>query len=233
MTVDTAVQSQSEQRNAPGRAYWAMSRLVNHGWRVVEFGTTCGGWIRLRTPSGHLLPVASDPANAAAAAHGLDNTAPRTTSLAFHACDMLNMSAQLPGDSAEAATRVIAAMLRLHTPAGRAYHYDSECPWDLPGVERQPCESVRRAYWAATTLTDDYGWHVSALSKHGFETHCPYDSTPRWVGRRSCDEGTTAARLVALLSAITDDAALSELAELVDHHQSLGWAARIRQEGPR
>ena len=32
-----------EELNTTGRAYWAMSRMVNHGWSVLSFGLDCGG----------------------------------------------------------------------------------------------------------------------------------------------------------------------------------------------
>ena len=36
-------------------------------------------------------------------------------------------------------------------------------------VGEQPCAEVRRAYWAAMTLTDDYGWQITNVHADGFE----------------------------------------------------------------
>ena len=209
--------------NTTGRAYWAMSRMVNHGWSVLSFGLDCGGWWRLRTPSGVELPVAADPIDHTPSSQQQVPGQPGAPLLPLHACRLLHQCAQHRDDAAHGAddaARTIAAMLRLGLPAGRAHAVDARCPWYLPQHGAvQPAASVRRAYWAATTLTDDYGWRITGVDSRGFTAVGPYDAEEVRYACATTSDSTTSARLARLLPQVHSDGGTDELHRLLVEHQ--------------
>ena len=129
------------------RLYWAMSRLVNHGWVVEQFGPE--GW-SVRDGVGRLHSVRADTDGGG------------EPLLQVQVGRLLAELDHLKPDDRAAVVRRVGARLRLHMSAGRAHPDDARQPWHLPSVVgEQPCAEVRRAYWAAMTLTDDYGWQIT------------------------------------------------------------------------
>lgn len=208
--------------NTTGRAYWAMSRMVNHGWSVLSFGLDCGGWLRLRTPSGVEMPVAADPIDHTPSSHQRISGQPGAPLLPLHACRLLHQCAQKRDvvHGGDDTARTIAAMLRLGMPAGRAHADDARCPWYLPhhGAVHPPA-SVRRAYWAATTLTDDYGWRITGVDARGFTAVGPYEEEEARYACGTAAECTTSSRLARLLPHVHSDGGTDELRRLLVEHQ--------------
>lgn len=208
--------------NTTGRAYWAMSRMVNHGWSVLSFGLDCGGWLRLRTPAGVELPVAADPIDHTPSSQQRIQGQPSVPLLPLHACRLLHQCAheRAVAHRGDDAARTIAAMLRLGMPAGRAHSDDARCPWYLPHHgAAQPPESVRRAYWAATTLTDDYGWRITGVDARGFTAVGPYDEEEVRYRSATAADCTTSGRLTRLLAAVATDGCTGHLERLILEHQ--------------
>lgn len=215
----TAVRVVQAEMSVAGRAYWALSRMVNHGWSVLDFGLGSGGWLVLGTPTGLELPVAADPIDHIA-------SSPRTTTdapplLTLHACRLLGRCATGRSEAYAAATAdLIGALLRLRLPAGRAHTDDARTPWCLPHLRgTQPAASVRRAYWTATTLTDDYGWRITGLDSRGFAAVGPYDTEQVYYRRGDALAPRTSTRLVELLVDVADDGGIGELQRLILAHQ--------------
>ena len=208
----------STELNTAGRAYWAMSRMINHGWSVLGFGLDVGGWVRLRTPMGVELPVAADPVDNSPSTLGRRPAESDAALLTLHACRLLGQCAEERQEVHSA--RMIAALLRLRMPAGRAHSADAQCPWYLPHQnEAQPPASVRRAYWAATTLTDDYGWRITRVDERGFVAVGPYDTEEVPYRGGAAADTTTSALLARQLPMVAADGGTGELERLIREHQ--------------
>lgn len=204
--------------NTAGRAYWAMSRMINHGWAVLGFGLDFGGWVRFRTPTGVELPVAVDPIENSPSTPGRRPAESDAPLLTLHACRLLGQCAEASQEVNSA--RVIAALLRLRMPAGRAHSSDAQSPWYLPHqYDVQPPASVRRAYWAATTLTDDYGWRITGVDERGFVAVGPYDTVEVPYQGGTVEDTTTSALLARQLPIVAADGGTGELARLIMEHQ--------------
>ena len=199
------------------RLYWAMSRLVNHGWVVEQFGPE--GW-SVRDGVGRLHSVRADTDGGG------------EPLLQVQVGRLLAELDHLKPDDRAAVVRRVGARLRLHMSAGRAHPDDARQPWHLPSVVgEQPCAEVRRAYWAAMTLTDDYGWQITNVHADGFEAVTPGTTSPTAFRRRRRGTGTTADTLAHLLTATSGHVA--ELAALVSAHQATTRAPRLPIGGPR
>lgn len=195
-----------EHREFADRVYWAMSRLINHGWVVDQFGPD--GWLS-RDGQGRR--------------HGVwvDHDCATEPLLQVHVCRLLADLRYLGAAERGAIQRRITAKLRLHVPAGKPHPDDGQQPWYLPSVVgEQPCAAVRRAYWTALTLTDDYEWRIVALHSGGFEAITPGTTSPAPFRHDARCSATTASTLADLLAALGDQ--VSQLAALVLAHQD--WA---------
>lgn len=192
------------------RLHWAMSRLVNHGWVVEQFGPN--GWsVRDGADQRHTVRAECDGG--------------KEPILELHVGRLLAELDDLSPDECAAVLRRVAANLRLHMPAGRAHPDDAHQPWHLPSVVgEQPCAEVRRAYWSAMTLTDDYGWQITDVRADGFDAVTP-GAAGATAFRRRRGTGTTADTLVHLLTSISGHVA--ELAALVWAHQATTRTARL------
>jgi len=199
------------------RLYWGMSRLVNHGWVVEQFGPD--GWsVRDSAGQRHTVRAQCDGG--------------REPILQLHVGRLLVELVELSPDDRAAVVRRVAANLLLHMPAGRANPDDAHQPWYLPvAVGAQPCAEVRRAYWAAMTLTDDYGWQITDVHADGFDAVTPGATSPTAFRRRRRGTGTTADTLVHLLPSMSGHVA--ELAALVSAHQATTRMTRQPVGGPR
>ena len=199
------------------RLYWAMSRLVNHGWLVEQFGPE--GW-SARDERGQLHTVRADR-------DGGD----RKPVLESHVGRLLAELGRLRPDDRAVVLRQVDARLRLHMPARRAHPDDAVQPWHLPSVVGvQPCAEVRRAYWSAMTLTDDYGWQITDVHADGFDAVTPGATSPTRFSRRR-GTGTTADTLAHLLTAMSGH--LAQLAALVSAHQATIRSIDLPLGGPR
>lgn len=206
--------------NTAGRAYWAMSRMINHGWSVRGFGLDFGGWVRLRTPTGVELPVAADPIDSTPSTLGRRPAESDASLLTLHACRLLGQCGAEGRQEVQSARMMIAALLRLRVPAGRAHSADAQCAWYLPHQhEVQPPASVRRAYWAATTLTDDYGWRITRVDERGFVAVGPYDTEEVPYHSGTVADSTTSALLARQLPMVAADGGTGELERLILEHQ--------------
>lgn len=199
------------------RLHWAMSRLVNHGWTVEQF--SLDGWsVRDAAGQQHTVPAAS-----------ADHSAPV---LEVHVAHLLGGLAHLDPVDAETVLRLVETRLRLHMPARKAHPDDARQPWLLPSVvDAQPSVEVRRAYWSALTLTDDYGWLITDVHAEGFEAVTPGADTPTSFRRRRRNTGTTADTLAHLLPELSDH--LTELTALVSAHQATTRPTRMPMGDPR
>lgn len=199
------------------RLHWAMSRLVNHGWTVEQF--SLDGWsVRDAAGQQHTVPAARG-----------DHAAPV---LEVHVAHLLAELAHLEPEEAETVLRLVETRLRLHMPARKAHRDDAQQPWLLPSVgDAQPSIEVRRAYWSALTLIDDYGWLITDVHAEGFEAVTPGGEAPTSFRRRRRNTGTTADTLAHLLFEISDH--LTELTALVSAHQATTRPTRIPMGAPR
>ncbi|EHB45814.1 MULTISPECIES: hypothetical protein [Mycolicibacterium] len=206
-----------ESNRLTDRLYWAMSRLVNHGWLVEQFGPD--GW-SVRDERGRLHTVRAERDGGG-----------RQPVLEVHVGGLLAELVNLPPDDRAAVLRQVDASLRLHMPAGRAHPDDAIQPWHLPSVVgEQPCAEVRRAYWSAVTLTDDYGWQITDVHAEGFDAVTPGATSPTAFRRRR-GMGTTADTLAHLLTVMSGHVA--QLAALISAHQATTRTIRLPLGGPR
>ncbi|MCF6390007.1 hypothetical protein [Mycobacterium sp. SMC-4] len=185
------------------RVYWAMSRLTHHGWTVEQFGPH--GWSgRDEAGQQHVID---------ARAYGFGDP-----SLPLHVGRLLAHLGRLEIAERTAAERLITAKLRLHMPARKAHPDDARTAWLLPTGQAQPCAPVRQAYWAALTLTDDYGWQITNVGAAGFDAITPGAArvTPFRPSRRCV--ATTAATLANLLASM-EGRHIIELADLISAHR--------------
>lgn len=190
------------QTDLTDRLYWALSRLVNHGWMITHLGLD--GSLAVQTPDGNRTEVGTE-------------ADPSEPALERQASTLLNIVAR---GSSHRPLAIIGARLRLHAPAGRPHRDDQGRPWRLPApLTHQPAPEVRSAYWVATTLTDDYGWQLNALRPSGFDAVVPgrEDDPLRYRSRDLRRNDSTADALVHRL-AVLEPAAVDELSALLDCH---------------
>lgn len=203
--------------NLADRLHWAISRLVNHGWVVEQFGLD--GWV-IRDSSGqsHRVPA------------GAGGTEPV---LHVHVGQLLAELSHLAPDDAAAALRRVEARLRLQMPAHRAHPDDEQRPWHVPSVSgEQPCAAVRLAYWWALTLTDDYGWQITAIHSDGFDAVTPGSRSPSaFRRRRRRGTDTTAERLTHVLPDLNDH--IADLAALIAAHRATTRTTQLTTGEPR
>lgn len=64
---------------------------------------------------------------------------------------------------------------------------------------------MRRAYWAATTLTDDYGWRIARVDERGFVAVGPYDTEEVPYHSDTVVDSTTSALLARQLPMVAAD----------------------------
>lgn len=191
------------RRALDDRLYWALSRLVNHGWKINALGLD--GSLTALTPRGERADLDAGPDTC-------EPTLERQASALLHAI--------ASGANSQQALAAVDARLRLGVPARRPDRDDQCHPWRVPTqLHRQPSAPVRRAYWTAITLTDDYGWRLTMLHRNGFDALLPGSTEP--VSFRAADhrraQDTTAHRLVKLLG-VLEPAAVDELGALLDSH---------------
>ncbi len=223
MTTHTAQLIDVDCRAATGeshcladRLYWAMSRLVNHGWLVEQFGPD--GW-SFRDERRRLHTVRAER-----------DSGGGTPILERHIGRLLAELVNLRPDDRAVVLRQVDARLRLHMPARRAHPDDAIQPWHLPSaVGKQPCAEVRRAYWSAMTLTDDYGWQITDVHADGFDAVTPGATNPTAFRRRR-GMGTTADTLAHLLTVMSGHVA--QLAALVSAHQATTRTIRLPLGAP-
>ena len=224
MATHTAQLIDGDTRAATGesnrlahRLYWAMSRLVNHGWLVEQFGPH--GW-SVRDERGRLHTVRAERVGGV-----------RQLVLEGHVGGLLAELVCLETDERAVVLRQVNAKLQLHMPAGRAHPDDAIQPWHLPSVVgEQPCAEVRRAYWSAVTLTDDYGWQITDVHADGFDAITPGATNPTAFRRRR-GMGTTVDTLAHLLTVMSGH--VTELAALVSAHQARTRTIRLPLGVPR
>ncbi|ULE31175.1 hypothetical protein [Mycobacterium sp. IDR2000157661] len=213
--IDRDATATGEPNRLADRLYWAMSRLVNHGWVIEQFGPQ--GW-SVRDGAGRRHTVRA----------GCDGGTEPV--LQVHVGRLLAELGDLCPEDRAAVLRRVDARLRLHMPAGRAHPDDARQPWHLPSVVgEQPCAEVRRAYWSAMTLTDDYGWQITNVHADGFEAVTPGATGPTVFRRRRRGTDTTADALARLLPAMSGH--VTELAALVSAHQATRRTACLQPIG--
>ncbi|MCH9736839.1 MAG: hypothetical protein K0U78_20185 [Actinomycetia bacterium] len=196
--------ARARQPDLTDRLYWVLSRLVNHGWRIYHLGLD--GSLTVQTPGGDRTKVSAHSKTGEPA-------------LEQQACRLLQIVAGQHDGHQTQTLATVAARLRLSVPAGRPDPDDQSTPWRLPApLWRQPGAPVRHAYWAATTLTDDYRWQLSRVSPNGFDAIVPgSDTLLRYRADEQPQDGTTARRLAHLLAAM-EPAAVDELGALLNAH---------------
>lgn len=195
--------------SALAQAHWCSTRLIYHGWKMLEMGCDENG--------GYFTAVDHD--GATVTVHG---TAPCDTqrSLQSQLCAALTVLAHQGSRKHTDSLHYLSIMLRLGRPAARLRGEDL-WPWPIPdsSIAVQPTTGIRTAYWLSSILSDDYCWHIVTIDAGGFNAIPPGQPIPeRHASPTVRGTVTTAAQLVAELSKLSEGE-ITALAALVERHR--------------
>jgi hypothetical protein len=176
------------------QAYWCSTRLVNHGWRLHQYGcdATGRGYFTADTPWGQSRTV-----------H--EGTVP-ASSLQDQLCTAVRQLVDEGHRTEDDYLHRLSRMLLLRRPAKRPTGRQLQ-PWPIPvwPLPRQPSQTVRIAYWLSTVLTDDYGWCLSDIDGAGFTAIIPgQPDLPVRYDAEHRHKGTTAAELIDRVATLTE-----------------------------